>query len=126
MCENFYRELMNPKFPNRFANFLIENKLQGENMAAMRSALEMSNDKMKRVVGGRANGRGHSGLFKGTVKQEMLDDPDMPSAPLRAFSYTQAGGKQSCGDSYSVITTSILVILTRLFLSTSCNLISNI
>ena len=42
MCENFYRELMNPKFPNRFANFLIENKLQGENMAAMRSALEMS------------------------------------------------------------------------------------
>ena len=98
MCENFYRELMSPKFPNRFASFLIKNKLQGENMAAMRSALEMSNDKMKRVVDGRANGRGHSGLFRGTVKQEMLDNLDMPSAPLRAFSYTQAGGKQSCGE----------------------------
>ena len=58
---------------------------------------------MKRVVGGRANGRGHSGLFKGTVKQEMLDDPDMPSAPLRAFSYTQAGGKQSCGENPNAV-----------------------
>ena len=99
MCANFYGELMNPKFPNRFESFLIKNKLLGENMAAMRSALEMSSDKMKHVVVGRgSNGRGHSGLFKGTVKEEMLHDEHMPSAPLRAFSYTQAGGKQSCGD----------------------------
>jgi hypothetical protein len=37
-------------------------------------------------------------LRSGRVRPEYLHDPLRPSAPLRAFSYTQAGGQQSCGE----------------------------
>lgn len=40
-----------------------------------------------------------SGILRsGRVRPEYLYDSLRPSAPLRAFSYTQAGGQQSCGD----------------------------
>ena len=42
------------------------------------------------------------GLLCGRVRKELLDDPLKPSAPLRAFSYTQAGGRQTCGDKHRI------------------------
>lgn len=36
-------------------------------------------------------------LVCGRVQSEYVNHPSRPSAPLRAFSYTQAGGTQACG-----------------------------
>ena len=36
-------------------------------------------------------------LRNGVVLPEFLHHPELPSAPLRAFSYTMAGGASSCG-----------------------------
>ena len=45
-----------------------------------------------------------SGILRcGRVRPEYLHDPLRPSAPLRAFSYTQAGGQQSCGDRINAV-----------------------
>ena len=39
-----------------------------------------------------------SGILRnGVVAPEFVAHPDLPSAPLRAFSYTMAGGAASCG-----------------------------
>jgi hypothetical protein len=78
VCSNFYMELLNHRFPNRYAEYLQREK----KLDAVRSGLELK----------------RGGLMCGRVCQEFLDDPLRPSAPLRAFSYTQAGGRQTCGD----------------------------
>ena len=75
VCSSFYRELRSPHFPNRYAAYL-----DGVGIADARKGLEL---------------RGI--LRKGVVHPAYLDRPNLPSAPLRAFSYTQAGGAQSCG-----------------------------
>ena len=82
VCSNFYMELLNHRFPNRYADFLQrEGKLD-----EVRSNLELK--------GG--------GLMCGRVRKEFLNDEQRPSAPLRAFSYTQAGGRMTCGDRHRI------------------------
>lgn len=82
VCSNFYMELLNPRFPNRYAEFLQrEDKLDD-----VRSSLELK----------------RGGLLCGRVRKELIDDPLRPSAPLRAFSYTQAGGRQACGERHRI------------------------
>ena len=78
VCSNFYMELLNHRFPNKYADYLQrEGKLDD-----VRSSLELK----------------RGGLLCGRVRKEYLDDPLRPSAPLRAFSYTQAGGRQVIGE----------------------------
>ena len=78
VCSNFYMELLNPRFPNRYAEYL------------------QREDKLDEVRKGLELGKG--ALRCGRVVPEFLHDRLRPSAPLRAFSYTQAGGRQSIGD----------------------------
>ena len=75
VCNSFYRELRNPNFPNRYDAYL-----ERGNFPDARKALELTGI-----------------LRNGTVAREFLDHPELPSAPLRAFSYTMAGGASSCG-----------------------------
>jgi hypothetical protein len=76
VCSNFQQELLDPKFPNRYAHYLhAEGKL-----GSVRKGLELSGC-----------------LMHGRVRPEFVSSERRPSAPLRAFSYTQAGGVQSCG-----------------------------
>ncbi|KAL1523659.1 hypothetical protein AB1Y20_018594 [Prymnesium parvum] len=75
VCNSFYRELRNPRFPNRYSEYLK----RGE-FGDARKALELS-----------------CILRNGVVPSEFVNHPDLPSAPLRAFSYTMAGGAASCG-----------------------------
>ena len=75
VCNSFYRELHNPNFPNRYQAYL---KRGG--FVDSKKALELSGI-----------------LRNGCVAPEFVDHPDLPSAPLRAFSYTMAGGASSCG-----------------------------
>lgn len=42
-------------------------------------------------------------LRGGRVADEYLRNKLRPSAPLRAFSYTQAGGAQACGDNINAV-----------------------
>ncbi|KAL3928708.1 MAG: hypothetical protein SGPRY_002276 [Prymnesium sp.] len=78
VCNNFYAELIDPKFPNRYAEYLA----RADKLTKVRKGLELT-----------------SGILRsGRVRPEYLYDSLRPSAPLRAFSYTQAGGQQSCGD----------------------------
>ena len=84
VCANFYKELQKPHFPNRYADYL--GRLQRIGAATgmvelpARKALELPHI-----------------LRHGRVPDEFLHAADLPSAPLRAFSYTQAGGSASCG-----------------------------
>ena len=75
MCNSFYRELRNPAFPNRYADYLQSGGFQDS-----KKALELTGI-----------------LRNGVVLDEFVNHPDLPSAPLRAFSYTMAGGASSCG-----------------------------
>ena len=84
MCANFYKELQKPHFPNRYATFL--ERLQAH--AASRSEQQLPARKALELP--------HI-LRHGRVPDEFLNDPELPSAPLRAFSYTMAGGSASCG-----------------------------
>ncbi len=70
VCDNFYRELREPKFPNRYANYL-----DAISEPDARKGLEL-----------------HGLIKMGCVPEAYLDAPALPSAPLRAFTYTQAGG----------------------------------
>ena len=79
VCQNFYKELKDPRFPNRFASYLDHGPTSLRDLPA-RKALELPYI-----------------LRHGRVPDEFLLNPDLPSAPLRAFSYTQAGGSASCG-----------------------------
>ena len=81
VADNFYRELRNPHFPNRYNSYLamLDRATAGSELDT-RKALAL-----------------HGRLWKGRVDSRFLDDPMLPSAPLRAFSYTQAGGAQACG-----------------------------
>ena len=82
VCSNFYMELLSHRFPNRYADYLQrEGKLDD-----VRNNLELR----------------RGGLMCGRVRKELLDDPLRPSAPLRAFSYTQAGGRQAIGDRHRI------------------------
>ena len=82
VCNNFYMELLDPKFPNRYAEWLArEDKIDD-----VRKSLEMAKGVLK----------------SGRVTESYRLDPLRPSAPLRAFSYTQAGGRQSCGERHSI------------------------
>jgi hypothetical protein len=82
VCSNFYMELLNHNFPNQYADYLQrEGKLDD-----VRSSLELK----------------RGGLMCGRVRKEFLDDPLRPSAPLRAFSYTQAGGRQATGERHRI------------------------
>ena len=69
VCNSFYRELSNPNFPNRYQDYL-----QRGGFHDSKKALELTGI-----------------LRNGTVAKEFLEHPDLPSAPLRAFSYTMAG-----------------------------------
>ena len=42
-------------------------------------------------------------LRNGRVHPHYLRHPDMPSSPLRAFSYTQAGGNTACGENINAL-----------------------
>ena len=75
VCASFYRELRNPHFPNRYAAYL-----ETGGFGDAKKALELSGI-----------------LRNGVVAPEFVAHPDLPSAPLRAFSYTMAGGAASCG-----------------------------
>ena len=81
VCTNFYTELLNAKFPNRYAEYVQRDKPVG----TVRKGLELA-----------------GALRCGRVLEEYLEDEERPSAPLRAFSYTQAGGTQSCGDGSAI------------------------
>ena len=61
----------------RFAEYLQREGLTGD----VRKGLELTNGVLR----------------SGRVRPEYLHSEYRPSAPLRAFSYTQAGGQQSCG-----------------------------
>ena len=84
VCANFYKELQKPHFPNRYASYL--ERLQ--TLAAARSEQQLPARKALELP--------HI-LRHGRVPDEFLNDPELPSAPLRAFSYTMAGGSASCG-----------------------------
>ena len=75
VCASFYRELRNPHFPNRYADYLERGGFRDA-----KKALELSGI-----------------LRNGVVLDDFLQRPDLPAAPLRAFSYTMAGGASSCG-----------------------------
>lgn len=102
VCVNFYGELLSEeKFPNRYATFLRHEKLQvvleeGETHSTAvqlehtRDVLELKAEKLKSL------GKGY-GLKRGRVHKDMIANKTMPSAPLRAFTYAQAGTKTSCG-----------------------------
>ena len=75
VCTSFYREMRNPHFPNRYADYLTRG-----DFGDSKKALELTGI-----------------LRNGIVAPEFVSHPDLPSAPLRAFSYTQAGGAASCG-----------------------------
>lgn len=75
VCNSFYRELRNPMFPNRYADYLARGGFHDA-----KKALELTGI-----------------LRNGCVLDEFIAHPDLPSAPLRAFSYTMAGGASSCG-----------------------------
>ena len=75
VCESFYRELRSSKLPNRYADYL-----ERGGFADARRGLELPGV-----------------LRNGCVPDDFLRHPSLPSAPLRAFSYTQAGGAASCG-----------------------------
>ena len=85
VCNSFYRELSNPHFPNRYHDYL-----QRGGFHDSKKALELTGI-----------------LRNGTVAREFLDHPDLPSAPLRAFSYTMAGvssaGSARVGASWGVL-----------------------
>ena len=70
VCANFYREIQRDIFPNRYAAYL--DKLP---------------DTMRHLPTKKALELPHL-LRHGRVPPEFLSDPDLPSAPLRAFSYT--------------------------------------
>ena len=79
----------------RYADFCIRHKLHTD-MPTLRAALELSRKVLIPRIGPKV------GLSKGRVSQTLLDDEMMPSAPLRAFSYTQAGGVKSCGNDQQI------------------------
>ena len=106
VCASFYRELRHERFPNRYADYM---RMLGDEQPA-RKSLEL-----------------HGVLREGVVKDEYLQRPFLPSAPLRAppahprpaaasracrrtppsragaFSYTQAGGNTSCGQNINAV-----------------------
>ena len=77
ICRNFYRELRDPRFPNRYAQYL---DLLGSAGADAKRALNLPGI-----------------MRRGRVKPEYRNHPLLPSAPLRAFSYTTAGGMSAIG-----------------------------
>ena len=90
VCNSFYRELTMEHFPNRYAAYL----------AALRadSRLDkLSHDKHGVPKGARKMLELGGILRKGVVDDAYVADAELPSAPLRAFSYTQAGGGASTG-----------------------------
>lgn len=80
VCNSFYRELRSQHFPNRYAAYLAKMGTHTHGHADARKALELAGI-----------------LRNGCVHDDFLAHPELPSAPLRAFSYTQAGGAASCG-----------------------------
>ena len=87
VCANFYRELRDDKFPNRYARYL--DRLEDAQRTSYRRAAQ-ADAKKSLELGGI--------LQKGCVTREYLRHDILPSAPLRAFTYTQAGGAASCGE----------------------------
>ena len=83
MCQ----ELQNDYFPNRYATYLdqLSKTKLGSNLD-IRKALAL-----------------HGRLKHGRVDETFLSNPNLPSAPLRAFSYTQAGGAQACGHNINAV-----------------------
>ena len=76
VCNNFYRELRKAELPNRYSTYLDKVGLPqrfATGGSPTKKALELQGI-----------------LKKGRVAQPYLDLPERPSAPLRAFSYTQA------------------------------------
>ena len=63
------------RFPNRYADYL-----QRCELSDARKGLELSGI-----------------LSRGRVDPRYILEPDLPSAPLRAFNYTEAGGGKTCG-----------------------------
>ena len=99
VCDNFYKEVLKEHVPNRYAHFMgkvkhSHEKADGEPTwdpkSDPRSALALDANILKSLGTG-------FGLREGKVNNKMINDEQMPSAPLRAFSYTQAGGSTSCG-----------------------------
>ena len=75
VCNSFYRELRMERFPNRYSRYL-----DATGLSDARKGLELQ------------------GILRhGRVADEYLAHDEYPSAPLRAFSYTQGGGSASCG-----------------------------
>ena len=68
VCANFYKELKDPRFPNRYAAYL-ESGPAGLRALPERKALELPYI-----------------LRRGRVPEEFLHSGQLPSAPLRAFS----------------------------------------
>ena len=92
VCANFYRELRDPKFPNRYASYL--RRLDEARQGGWRPGDAVDTKKSLEL---------HGILKHGCVAREYLEHDVLPSAPLRAFSYTQAGGAQSCGEHINAI-----------------------
>ena len=82
VSKNFYRELRNPRFPNRYAQYLdmLDSGPSASTFEA-KPALELKGI-----------------LRRGVVRADYRAHPRLPSAPLRAFTYTMAGGRSSIGD----------------------------
>ena len=79
-----YKELQKPAFPNRYASYLQCVRRYGA-------------DERTRTLPARKVLELPHILRHGRVPNEFLRDPALPSAPLRAFSYTQVGGSAACG-----------------------------
>ena len=92
VCNSFYRELMMEHFPNRYAKYL--DMLQADSRLPSR----LTRDKHGVPKGARKILELGDILRKGVVDDHYVAHPELPSAPLRAFSYTQAGGGASTGN----------------------------
>lgn len=79
-------------FPNRYATYL--NALRAD----MRLPSRLTRDKHGVPKGARKMLELGGILRKGVVEDHYVANPALPSAPLRAFSYTQAGGGASTGN----------------------------
>ena len=104
VCSSFYRELRNPHFPNRYADYLKRGGFTDAKKALELTGILRNGMRKQRAIKPSRDHLTRSHVFDplscwcaGVVAPEFIAHPEMPSAPLRAFSYTMAGGASSCG-----------------------------
>jgi hypothetical protein len=92
VAKNFYRELRSPRFPNRFNSFAE----RWERILRVVGKPDMGTKRMLELP--------HI-LKRGVVRADFLADASLPAAPLRAFTYTVAGGRSRMPSSSALTAT---------------------